>query len=375
MKKLDTFIPYAKPSIIQEDLALMNEAMLGSSITRGPYVEKFESAISKYCGSTYAVCFNSGTTALQAAYFAVNGSKSDRLVTTPNTFAATIVPGILYGSEIELVDIDRTSGNLSLDKIKASSKRSIYMPVHFSGNPVDIEALRSSTAGVIIEDAAHALGSLDKEGSPIGSCKHSDMTILSFHPAKSITTGEGGMVTTNSPELNEKLRFYRNNGMVRDPQKAQYPGYYEIHEATGNFNVTDFQAALGLSQLKRLPLFVEKRRKLVKEYRNQLNGIKQIRLFSEEHDANSAHHLLVAQIEFEHLGKNRSQVMEQLKELNIGTQVHYIPLHHHPILNRQYHLPEMEAYYKNALTLPLYYDLEIEEVKLICSNLKALLGL
>lgn len=372
-------IPYARPYIDEQDIESVVLSLKGDSLTRGPWVEKFEQAIATYCDVKYAVCFNTGTTALQAAYYALETGPQDLVITTPNTFAATIVGALQSGSQVICVDIERNTGNLSLTEarqvLQSFPGRKIFVPVHFSGIPVDfIDAFSNDVW--IVEDAAHALGAVDKSGSRIGSCRSSHMTVLSFHPAKSITTGEGGMVTTNDPTLYQRLCAYRNNGIVRNLPHPDYPGYYEIHSLTGNYNFTDFQAALGLSQLSKLDLFIDGRKKLVKIYRHRLQNIPEIHLFDEKTDPFSAHHLLVVQIDFKKLGKNRCQIMEDLKKEGIQTQVHYIPLDRHPAIAskiKSHPTPQMQLYFEQALTLPLYYGLTEEEVHRICDSLIDLL--
>lgn len=380
---LDQFIPYAQQTIDASDIEAVVEALKSKWLTRGPYVEKFEQALSAYCGAKYTVCFNSGTTALQAAYFASNIQVGDLVYTTPNTFAGTVVGALLYGAKLKYVDIDRESGNLStallnqeLLNTKAEQKK-VICAVHFSGIPVDMSAIarRKNENLILIEDAAHSLGGAYKDGKRVGSCALSDMTVLSFHPAKSITTGEGGAVTTNSEELFRRLCLFRNNGIVRDPPHAPFPGYYEVHSATGNYNFTDFQAALGLAQLSKLDFFIEKRRKLSSLYRQYLGWIASIKLFDAAHDSYSAHHLFVIQVDFEKIGKSRAEVMQILKQRNIGTQVHYIPLYRHPAfldLSQSKWLLSTERYYNSCLTLPLYPSLSEEAVIKICAELASI---
>ena len=281
------------------------------------------------------------------------------------------------------VDIDLESGNLStallnqeLLKTKAGQKK-IICPVHFSGNPVDISAILQKNT-LILEDAAHAFGASDLQGKKIGGCHFSEMTIFSFHPAKSITTGEGGAVVTNRQDLYRRLCEFRNNGIVRGLPNSEYPGYYDVAQITGNYNFTDFQAALGLSQLSKLDFFIEKRRKLVRVYREILGNTPFVTLFDPSLDPFSAHHLMVVQIAFDHFEKSRANVMEELKKRGIGTQVHYRSLDRHTAIDKRKTLsplPKMELYYREALTLPLYYELTEEDVAMICDQLFETLGI
>lgn len=386
----DKYLPYAQQNISQEDLDAVQHALSQSIITRGPLVETFENEMANYCGAQYAVAFNSGTAALMAAYYAADIGPNDRVITTPNSFVATIGPGIQRLATPVFVDIDRNTGNLNLEHVALNVNRSqskgktAVVPVHFSGIPVDVETIDASITDyrtVIIEDAAHAIGSRYKDGSKVGSCLHSQMTAFSFHPAKTMTTTEGGLVTTNDQDLYHRLQLYRSNGIERDPfylDEQPAPGYYEVKFLSGNYNFTELQAALGLSQLKRLDAFVEKRKKLMDLYRSKLGSFEHVRLFSPSEDLSIAYHLCVAQINFDAYKTTRTAVMEELHLMGIGTQVHYIPLYRHPFFARatgdiSAYFPEMENYYAQALTLPLYYDLNEENVERVVESLKKVL--
>jgi UDP-4-amino-4,6-dideoxy-L-N-acetyl-beta-L-altrosamine transaminase len=312
-------------------------------------------------------------------------------LTTPNTFVATAGAALHQGADPVFIDIDRETGNVDLEQLfhnfefDSSRGRLVFMPVHFSGIPVDMKKVYQAIKRpdfVIIEDAAHALGSLFDDGQKVGSCAWSAMTIFSFHPAKQITTGEGGMVTTNDPELDYRLRLYRNNGIVRDPvhlKGSPAPWYYEVQEMTGNYNFTDFQAALGLSQLKRLDQFIAKRRQLVALYRQELKDFPGVKLFTDAFDERVSFHLFVVQIDFKAFRTTREKVMGQLKSEGIGTQVHYIPVYRHPFFQKyttvelNEYFPQMEGYYDQALSLPLYPDLSESDVKRVCLELKSAL--
>lgn len=387
-----SFLPYAKQSIHEEDIQAVADSLKQELITRGPLVQEFEHALSKYCEVPYTVAFSSGTAALTAAYFAARLSSFDRVISTPNTFIATIGSAISMGIRPFFCDIDLSTGNLDLAEIDNSLKfeatrgRSFIVPVHFSGLAVDMAQLSCQIfhpEAVVIEDASHALGSHYPSGEKVGSCAYSDMTIFSFHPAKTLTTGEGGAVTTCDPEFYHRLQLFRNNGIERGSPyliKSEEPGYYEVHAITGNFNFASFQAALGLSQLKRIEEMIFKRRKLVKHYRQHFSKIPQVKLLTDKQDDDSGFHLFVVQIDFEACGTTRVKVMKTLSEKGIGTQVHYIPLYHHPVLRCDIELekekyPHTERYYQQALSLPLYPDLTEEDVDYICHQLISLLSL
>jgi dTDP-4-amino-4,6-dideoxygalactose transaminase len=268
-----------------------------------------------------------------------------------------------------------------LDNINQPMTRGkqIIAPVHFAGIPVDMQTLDRSIAGintVVIEDAAHAIGSCYLDGTRVGSSAYSDMTIFSFHPPKTITTGEGGMVTTNNEHYYRMLKLFRNNGIEREQPfltGTAAPWYYEAQALTGNFNFTDFQAALGLSQLRRIPQFVAKRKKLMETYRELLKGYDHIRLLMPQQE-HVAHHLCVVEINIKALKTTRTAIMEKLKERGIGSQYHYIPIYRHPSIaslvgDIAEYFPQMEKYYPQALSLPLYFDLTEDDVEYVVKNL------
>jgi len=382
MTNLD-FLPYARQSISAEDITQVAEALSSQMITRGPEVEAFEKAFAEYCGARYAVFLSNGTSALKAAYFAAEVGPQDRFITTPNTFIATAGAAMERKASPIFVDIERETGNLDLDQVQhninkpQSRGKTVIVPVHFSGIPVDMQRLDRMIAGpntVVIEDAAHAIGSSYQDEQKVGCCSWSQMTVFSLHPVKNMTTGEGGIVTTNDQALWERLKTFRNNGIVYS-EKEEEPWYYEVKDISGNYHATSFQAALGLSQLKRLDAFAQKRQELVAQYREELRDVPQVRLFTSAYDCHTAFHLFVVQIDFERLGKRRGEVMHQLHEKGIGTQVHYIPLYRHPIFKSddlRAYFPHMEEYYSQALSLPLYYDLSSEDVSRVVQALKSL---
>lgn len=385
------FIPYGKQSIDKDDIEAVKKVLGSDWITRGPKVQEFETAVAEYCGAEHAVAFNSGTAALQAAFHAIKLSPYDRIVSSPNSFVASVI-GRQRGASVEFTDIDRSTGNMDLESLADSMKttttrgKTVVVPIHFAGIPMDMEEVElcvSDPDTCIIEDAAHALGASYSDGSKVGCCAFSAMTIFSFHPVKSITCGEGGMVTTNDEELAKRLRRFRNNGMERETLESSSPGpwYYEVQELTGNYHMSDIHAALGISQLARLDDLVKKRKKYVSAYRKVLGEIEGLQLFDGELDGQSAHHLFVAQIDFEKFEVTRAELMEKLREEGIGTQVHYIPLYRHPVLrdltrmNWEETHPEMEAYYAEALSLPLYPDMKPKDVQKVVKSLKSLLGI
>lgn len=379
------FLPYGKPSILPSEVARLQDIFSSPMITRGPQVLAFEQTIAEYCGAKFAVAFNSGSSALSACAYAADVKEGDKVVSTPNTFVASVGSSVQRGALPVFVDIDRSTGILNseqaLSVINAPSSRgrSYLVLVHFAGIAEDMQSVSQKVKNpntIIVEDACHALGSTYPTGEKVGSCTYSDFTVFSFHPVKTITTGEGGMVTTNDEKFFHRLKLFRDNGIVRCSEKQEIePWFYESFALTGNYNLTEFQASLGLSQMERLEDFIEKRRRLMKCYRRHLKEMPNVRMFSEEADERSAYHLAVLQIDFEAYGKSRSEVMKELSRQGIGSQVHYIPLYKHPVFQKMcgeidsYFL-ETEKYYSQALSLPLYFDLEEEDVGRVCKTLK-----
>jgi UDP-4-amino-4,6-dideoxy-L-N-acetyl-beta-L-altrosamine transaminase len=383
---IEKFLPYAKQHIDAEDIEYVTRACRAELITRGPFVVEFEQQVAAYCGAKWAVAVSNATCALYIAFQAASVSCADCMITTANSFIATPVAGMRLNASLHFIDIDRDCGNMHLLPVfealpYRSRGRYIITPVHFAGIAQDMKYLaqRLKVPNVlIIEDAAHALGSLYPGGQRVGSCAYSDMTVFSFHAIKNIATAEGGMITTNNETLHRRLLMLRNSGIVREKpelEQEESPWYYEVHEMSGNYHMSELQAALGLSQLKKLPQFVEKRRQIVKWYRHHLQDLPQVRLFDERHDILTAYHLLVVQIDFAAVGLTRTTLMQKLRDKGIGTQYHYLPLYRHPIIARRYgdlstDYPEMEGYYRQALSLPLFYDLEEEDVIRVVQALK-----
>lgn len=385
---MPSFLPYGCQAIDEEDKKAVFEALSQDVITRGKLVSEFEEAVKDYTGAPYAVAFSSATAGLHAACFAAKASEYAHVVTTPITFASTATSALRYRSPITFSDIDPATANFSvegalpLSDTHSTRGKKIYIPVHFAGAPIDMARFESKIEDpetVIIEDAAHALGASYPTGEKVGACTYCDMTVFSFHPLKSITSGEGGIVTASSSEYAERLRLFRDNGIIRDPKKMEQgsfgPWYYEVAELGQNAHMTEMQAALGISQLKKLDAFVAKRRELAACYAEALKDVEEIAFLSREKEEYSAHHLFVAQIDFENLKTTRKEVMEALLEEGIGTQVHYIPLYRFPLFKKYQNFnpenyPCAEAYYQKALTLPLHVKMGEKEVGRVVAALK-----
>jgi UDP-4-amino-4,6-dideoxy-L-N-acetyl-beta-L-altrosamine transaminase len=378
------FLPYAKHHISDEDCDAVCQSLKSQVITRGKTVDAFEAALADYCGVRFAVAFNSGSTALRAACAAAQLCAHDKFMTTPNSFVATAAAGILAGASPIFIDIDPETGNMDLDLLAPNLQeeqtrgRKVVMPVHYAGVPVNMERLQSllcNPDAVVIEDAAASLGTLYDPDTRVGSCRWSDMTVFSFHPAKLITTGEGGMVTTNDPDLNNRLRAFRNNGIQREPGAW----HYDVNSLSGNYNVTDFQAALGLSQFNRIESFIHQKKQVISWYELNLAGIPHVRLLSKLTEELISPHLAVVFIDFAALGTSRDELIAQLEVKGIGTQVHYIPIYRHPVFTQYYgtldeYFPGMERFYSQALSLPLSVDLTEADVKRVCQAIQEIIS-
>lgn len=372
-------IPYAHHAIDEADIAAASDALRQEKITRGKSVEAFEKAVAAYVDAPYAVSFASGSAALYAAAAASGASRADRVFTTPNTFVATAASFASRGCNIQFVDID-ANGNISLPalvekNIGAFSRgKNILVPVHFAGACVDMKALSESLNSVntvIIEDAAHALGSFYASGEKVGSCAYSDMTIFSFHASKNITCGEGGMVTTCDRELYEKLRCLRDSGICRD--KDQW-WQYSCEQLICNSHLSEMQAALGLSQLAKIEELATKKKQHVAMYRKLLSGFPGVVLPDPSFDERSHYHLFVVKIDFHLLGLSRTVVMEKLKNSGIMTQYHYIPVYKHKAFLAISHcidedFPGMNNHYNKALSLPFFATMTQEDGERVASSL------
>ena len=383
-------IPYASQSISEQDIDAVVQVLRSDLITQGPLVAQFEQAIADYCSAQYVTAVSNGTIALHLACLALGVSTEDRVWTSPNTFVASANCALYCGATIDFVDIDADSYNISIDALKIKlqiAEKSGQLPkvlivVHFSGQSCEMKAIKklSDQYGfTIIEDAAHALGGeyLDHK---VGSCYYSDITIFSLHPAKMITTGEGGVVLTNKPDIAEKIKLLHSHGITKDPQlmskESEGLWYYQQLELGYNARLTDFQAALGLSQLQRLDSFVNQRRNLAKHYNSKLISLPLTTPWQHP-DSRSSWHLYVISLKLDQITKSRKQVFEQLRQAGIGVHVHYIPVHTQPYFQqlgfKKGDFPESEKYYQQAITLPLYVDLTEVQVDYITQKLSEIL--
>ena len=367
------FIPYGKQSIDEDDINSVVEVLKSDFLTTGPKIKEFEEELCRYTNAKYCVAVANGTAALHLASLVLL-NKGDKVITTPNSFVATS-NSILYVEAIPIfVDIQE-DGNIDLDLCeeelkKDSSIKAIYV-VHFSGNPIEQEKLKylKETYNIkILEDCAHSLGA-SFGNIKAGSCENSDCSILSFHPVKHITTGEGGAVTTNSKEIYEKLLELRAHGIKRLPEFA--PWYYEMHSLGFNYRITDMQAALGISQLKKLDSFVKRRKEIASKYDEAFfnSVVKPLYSFNQ----NSSYHLFVVKVDFSKLNISKVELFNKMREKNIGLQLHYIPINKQPYYKSLGYgnedTPIMNRYYDECFSLPMYSSLSNEEQEYVIKTL------
>lgn len=371
-------IQYGHQYIDDDDIRAVTEVLKSDFLTQGPAVSRFENKIREITGARYCVAVSNATAGLHIAVAALNLSENSEGITTPNTFLAS-ANCLVYNNLIPVfADINPDTYNIEPDEIekKITSNTEVIIPVHFAGLACDMERIKNTADDhniKVIEDAAHAIGSYYADGTPVGNCKYSDMTVFSFHPVKTITTGEGGAITTNDEVLYKRLLQLRSHGMTKDSQLlTQNPGpwYYEMHTLGFNYRMTDMQAALGYSQLGKLSSFRERRQHIVNQYNKAFVDIPYIKIPYNNTKLVSCFHLYVLQIDFERLGKSRKDFMKELENREIGTQVHYIPVHTQPYYKTHYgyktgDYPIAERYYARALSIPLYpalSDVDVQKV-------------
>ncbi|HHU91799.1 MAG TPA: UDP-4-amino-4,6-dideoxy-N-acetyl-beta-L-altrosamine transaminase [Halanaerobiaceae bacterium] len=380
------YIPYGKQWIDDEDIKAVVEVLKSDYLTTGPKIEEFEEKFAAYVGAKYAVAVSNGTAALHAACFAAGIGPGDEVITTPLTFAASANCVLYQGGKPVFADIDPETYNISVEEIKKkiTNKTAAVIPVHFTGQPCDMEEIYEIAREnnlIVIEDAAHALGATYK-GEKIGNCRFSDMTVFSFHPVKHITTGEGGMITTNDKELYEKLKLFRTHGITKEPdryiRKTDESWYHEQQFLGYNYRMTDIQAALGISQLKKSDEFLKRRREIARIYNQKLAEIEWIKLPYQETDRESSWHLYIIQVDEEKLGKSRKDVFNHLRSKGIGVQVHYIPVYWHPYYQdlgcKKGLCPEAETVYKRIITLPLYPQCDYDSISYLLNEFKKVEG-
>jgi UDP-4-amino-4,6-dideoxy-N-acetyl-beta-L-altrosamine transaminase len=366
-----SYLPYGRQDIRPEDIETVVSVLRSDWLTQGPTVPRFESALAKACGAKYAVAVNSATSALHIACVALGLGRGDRLWTSPNTFAASANCGIYCGAEVDFVDIDLRTGNMSTDALSTKLEEAerdgtlpkIVVPVHFAGQSCDMQGIKELADRYgfrIVEDAAHAIGGKYRT-SAIGDCRYSDIVVFSFHPVKIITTGEGGAALTNDAVLAAHMARLRTHGTIHDParmkSKPDGPWYYEVDELGWNYRMTDIQAALGCSQINRLKDYIVRRTAFAERYARLLANSGLVLPWCDP-SCESAWHLYVVGWNEEAFKISRADAFASLRAAGIGVQVHYIPVHTHPYFRklgfRAGRYPNAEAHYARAITIPLY---------------------
>lgn len=377
-------IPYGRQDIRDDDIDAVTEVLRSDWLTQGPAVPRFESAVAAYCGAKHAVAVNSATSALHIACLALGLGPGDRLWTSPNTFVASANCARYCGAAVDFVDIDPDSYNMSVDALRLKLEEAaavgalpkIVVPVHFAGQSCDmrgIHALAREYGFYVIEDASHAIGGRYLEDA-VGSCRFSDICVLSFHPVKIITTAEGGMALTDDDELAARLSRLRSHGITRDPAlmdcEMEGPWFYQQIDLGFNYRMTDIHAALGCSQLTRIDEYVARRHEIAERYRTLLSNLP-LRLPSQSSDAVSAWHLYAVQLPPE---CDRRRLFESLRSAGIGVNVHYIPVHTQSYYRRMGFAPgmypEAESYYRHALSLPMYATLTDDQQDFVSAELR-----
>jgi len=377
MKKRASFLSYGKQQIDEDDIAAVVETLRSPFLTQGPKVEEFEQAVADYVGAKYAVAFSNGTTALHGACYAAGISDGDEVITTPITFVATSNAVLYCGGTPVFADIDERTYNidpLEIEK-KITSKTKAIMPVDFTGQPINLDAIMEIASRhnlLVIEDGAHSLGA-NYKGLKIGS--QADMTMFSFHPVKPITTGEGGIITTNSEVFYEKLKLFRSHGISKTPYAIeQGDWYYEMTELGFNYRMCDIQAALGISQMHKIDGFIERRREIAALYNKKLATIPGIILPKQLDGTESGWHLYMIQLDSQVLKKTRRETFDEMREQNIGVHVHYIPVYWQPYYRELGYERGLclvaEKWYEQALTLPIYPGMTDEDVEDVVAILR-----
>ncbi len=383
-------IPYGKQEIIQEDIDSVIDVLKSDFLTQGPQVPAFEKALVEYSGANYAISVNSATSALHIACLALGLDKGDWLWTSPITFVASANCGFYCGAKVDFVDIDPKTYNLCPVRLEEKLVRAqsenklpkVVVPVHLAGQSCDMEAIAqlSKKYGFkIIEDASHAIGGKYQD-SIIGDCKYSDITVFSFHPVKIVTTAEGGAAMTNQKPLFEKMTLLRTHGITRDSmQMIDNPHgawYYEQIDLGFNYRMTELQAALGISQMERLEQFISARHRLSDRYNDSLKSLPVVLPFQLE-NSYSALHLYVIRLKLDKINLTHKEVFDALRQKGIGVNLHYIPVHMQPYIKKkgfsEGDFPESERYYREAISLPMFHSMTIEQQDIVIKNLTDIL--
>jgi len=380
-------IPYGRQSVSEEDIEYISKILKSDFLTQGPLVPKFENEVKNYCGAKYAVAANSATSSLHLACLALDVGPEDIVWTSAITFAASSNCALYCGASVDFVDIDEDTFNMCPIKLEEKLVEAkllnklpkVVIPVHMCGQSCDMESINILSKKFnfrIIEDASHAIGGSYKDNK-IGSCKYSDITVFSFHPVKIITTGEGGMALTNIKEIASKISLYRSHGITREESLMEYnsdgPWYYEQIGLGFNYRMTDIHAALGISQFKRIDKFISKRHQIAERYNIELSSLP-LKTPKCIKDAYSSFHLYVITIDIENIKISHRSIFNYLRGKGIGVNLHYMPVYKHPhyqkIGFKNYHCANSEKYYKTAISIPMFPDLQINDQDFVIQAIK-----
>lgn len=384
---MSAMIPYGRQDISESDIQAVVEVLRSDFLTQGPVVPAFENTVAKYCGAKHAVAVNSATSALHIACLALGIGKGDIVWTSPITFVASANCALYCGAEVDFVDIDPRTYNLSVERLKEKLEHAqqvgrlpkVVIPVHLCGQPCDMAAIHSLSQHYgfkVIEDASHAIGGKYKD-EHIGNCRCSDITVFSFHPVKIITTGEGGMALTNDLQLAKRMELLRSHGITRNPAEMTHvpdgQWYYQQIALGFNYRMTDIQAALGLSQMSRLDDFVVKRHEIAKRYDELLEGFPIVKPWQHP-DSHSGLHLYVIRLKLDEINKTHREVFKSLRAAGIGVNLHYIPVYRQPYYEKMGFEAgdclEAERYYAEAVSLPMYTGLSVEQQSKVINVLR-----
>ncbi len=383
-------IPYGKQDISSADIEAVVQVLQSDYLTQGEQVPRFEQTVASYCGVQYAVAVNSATSALHIACLALGLGKGGRLWTSPNTFVASANCARFCGATVDFVDIDSRTYNMcavALEEKLFAAKQThtlpnIVMPVHFAGQSCDMKRIHELSVEYgfkTLEDASHAIGG-KYLGAPIGGGKYSDITVFSFHPVKIVTTGEGGVATTNQQSLAEKMQLLRSHGVTREPHLMTQPlegaWVYQQVDLGFNYRMTEMQAALGISQMQRLDHFIQIRTKFAKRYHTELHDLPLV-LPYQTPESDSSFHLYPTLIQTNQISRTRAEVFSALREQGIGVNVHYIPVHTQPYYQKmgfaQGDFPVAEAYYQQTISIPVFHAMTEQDQETVIKVLQQVL--
>ena len=385
-------IPYGRQNISEDDIKAVSDVLKSDFLTQGNAVPEFENKVSQYCNVNFAFAVNSATSALHISCLALDVGPNDIVWTSAVSFVASANCALYCGASIDFVDIDANTYNMCVKSLSAKLEQAsksgklpkVVIPVHLTGQPCEMKEIYELSKKYkfkIIEDASHAIGARYKN-TKIGDCKYSDIAVFSFHPVKIITTGEGGMATTNDIKIAEKLSLYRTHGITRDESAMQNipdgPWYYEQIKLGFNYRMTDIQAALGISQMNRLDSFIQKRHQIFDRYNEYFKDLSLIKTPWQNKDCRSSLHLYVIRVDNSKSKVDHNALFNYLRNNNIGVNIHYIPIYRHPFYSKLgfnfSDFPESEKYYSEAISIPIYPDLEEESQEFVYKLIKSQVG-